>query len=123
MRRGRRCRATRKFRWIAGGRAKQGGIGCLADLFPRVTKAYLIGEAAPEFLRTLEGRTEAVVCGDLEAATTAAYADARRSGEEEIVLFSPACASFDQFTDFEARGEVFRAAVHALAAEPLKEAL
>ena len=56
-------------------------------------------------------------CGTVEAAARAAFEDARASGEAEpIVLFSPACASFDQFSDFEQRGEAFRAAVHALAA-------
>ncbi len=104
-----------KFRWIAGGRAKAGGIACLADLFPRVERAYLIGEAAQGFKSTLEGRAPVLVAGTLDAAVRAAFADARASGEAEIVLFSPACASFDQFSDFEARGEAFRAAVHALA--------
>jgi UDP-N-acetylmuramoylalanine--D-glutamate ligase len=63
-----------------------------------------------------------VISGDLATATAQAFADARRSGEDAIVLLSPACASFDQFEDFEARGEAFRAAVHALAAPAVKEA-
>ena len=109
-----------KFRWIAGGRAKEGGITSLADLFPRVIAAYLIGEAASDFETTLRERTRTVQAGSLQAATAAAFADARASGEEEVVLFSPACASFDQFTDFEARGEAFRAAVHALAPESVE---
>jgi UDP-N-acetylmuramoylalanine--D-glutamate ligase len=108
-----------RFYWIAGGRPKS-GIGCLSDLFGSVARAYLIGEAAADFARTLEGKAPAVQCGTVEAATRAAYEDARASGEAEpIVLFSPACASFDQFSDFEQRGEAFRAAVHALAALPL----
>ena len=108
-----------RFRWIAGGRPKS-GIACLSDLFPAVAKAYLIGEAAEDFAAALAGRAPAAVCGTLEAATRAAFDDARRSGEADpIVLFSPACASFDQFTDFEARGEAFRAAVHELAAVPV----
>jgi UDP-N-acetylmuramoylalanine--D-glutamate ligase len=103
-----------RFYWIAGGRPKT-GIGCLADLFPAIAGAYLIGEAAPAFARDLEGHAPAEISGSLEAAVAAAYADAAAGGEEAVVLFSPACASFDQFTDFEARGEAFRAAVHGLA--------
>jgi UDP-N-acetylmuramoylalanine--D-glutamate ligase len=97
--------------WIVGGRAKTDGIGGLADLFPRVTRAYLIGEAEAAFEATLAGRAECRRCGTLEAATAAAAHDARASGKEAVVLLSPACASFDQFPDFEARGDAFRAAV------------
>jgi UDP-N-acetylmuramoylalanine--D-glutamate ligase len=57
-----------------------------------------------------------VKSGTIEAAVQAAFADARAAGGDAIVLLSPACASFDQFTDFEARGEAFRAAVQHLAA-------
>jgi UDP-N-acetylmuramoylalanine--D-glutamate ligase len=101
--------------WIAGGRAKEGGIEALADLFPRVERAYLVGEAAGEFSRTLEGRAPHVHCRDLGAAVSQAFADAQASGQGGIVLLSPACASFDQFADFEARGEAFRTAVRDLA--------
>jgi UDP-N-acetylmuramoylalanine--D-glutamate ligase len=104
-----------KFYWIAGGQPKVGGIDSLADLFGRVEKAYLIGEAAPAFAEVLKGKAEAVVSGTMEQATAQAYADAAASGQEAIVLLSPACASFDQFADFEARGEAFRAAVQRLA--------
>jgi UDP-N-acetylmuramoylalanine--D-glutamate ligase len=104
-----------RFYWIAGGRPKAGGIDCLSDLFGGVIKAYLIGEAADSFAATLEGHVPAVCVGTLDAAVAEAYADARAAGQPAIVLFSPACASFDQYTDFEARGEAFRAAVHALA--------
>jgi UDP-N-acetylmuramoylalanine--D-glutamate ligase len=100
--------------WIAGGRAKEGGIAELADLFPRVTRAYLVGEAAEDFAASLEGRADYAQCGTIEAAAAAAYADAAATGEDAIVLLSPACASFDQFADFEARGEAFRATVQAL---------
>ena len=103
-----------KVYWIAGGRPKAGGIDDLADLFPRVAKAYLIGEAAPAFAGTLAGKTPCVEVGTLDAAVRAAFADAKASGGAPIVLFSPACASFDQYSDFEARGEAFRAAVHGL---------
>ena len=104
--------------WIAGGRPKAGGIDDLADLFPHVVKAYLIGEAAPAFAQTLNGQAPHTEVGTLDAAVRAAFADARAqfkaTGIEPIVLFSPACASFDQYSDFEARGDAFRAAVHGL---------
>jgi UDP-N-acetylmuramoylalanine--D-glutamate ligase len=111
-----------KFYWIAGGRAKAGGIDSLAEFFPRVTKAYLVGEAAQDFARTLEGKAPTTLSGTIETATAQAFADARASGEDAVVLLSPACASFDQFPDFEVRGDAFRAAVRALAAQPSKEA-
>jgi UDP-N-acetylmuramoylalanine--D-glutamate ligase len=104
-----------KFYWIAGGQPKTGGIDSLADLFGRIEKAYLIGEAAPAFAEVLKGKASAVVSGTIEQATAQAYTDAAASGQEAIVLLSPACASFDQFADFEARGEAFRAAVQRLA--------
>jgi UDP-N-acetylmuramoylalanine--D-glutamate ligase len=104
-----------KFYWIAGGLAKTGGIESLTDLFPRIEKAYLVGDAAPAFAQTLRGKALAVDCGTIEAAVQQAYADAKASGQEAVVLLSPACASFDQFADFEERGEAFRAAVQRLA--------
>jgi UDP-N-acetylmuramoylalanine--D-glutamate ligase len=111
-----------KFYWIAGGQPKTGGIDSLSDLFPRIEKAYLVGEAAPAFAETLSGKAQAVECGTIEAATARAFADAAASGQEAIVLLSPACASFDQFADFEARGEAFRAAVVALTSPATKGA-
>jgi UDP-N-acetylmuramoylalanine--D-glutamate ligase len=101
--------------WIAGGIAKDGGIAPLAAFFPRIRHAFLIGEAAPDFARTLHGTAPYTVSGTLDAAVAAAHAAAR--GTRGIVLLSPACASFDQFTDFEARGEAFRRLVQDLAAE------
>ncbi len=103
--------------WIAGGRPKAGGIDDLADLFDRLAKVYLIGEAAPAFAETLAGKAPCIESGTLDVAVRAAFADARaeaQAGGETIVLFSPACASFDQFSDFEARGEALRTAVHGL---------
>ncbi len=111
-----------RFYWIAGGRPKAGGIDGLEDLFPRIAKAYLIGEASSEFAATLEGKAPYALAGDIETATRAAFADARAAGEDAIVLLSPACASFDQFPDFEVRGEAFRAAVQGLLDKPLKGA-
>ncbi|MBN9481478.1 MAG: UDP-N-acetylmuramoyl-L-alanine--D-glutamate ligase [Bordetella sp.] len=103
--------------WIAGGRAKDGGVESLRDLFPRVARAYLIGEAADAFAATL-GETPHVVAGTMERAVQMAAADAAEAGGDQVVLLSPACASFDQFPDFEVRGEAFRAAVLALGARP-----
>jgi UDP-N-acetylmuramoylalanine--D-glutamate ligase len=112
-----------KVYWIAGGQPKSGGIEPLTDLFPRVEKAYLIGEGAPDFARTLKGKADFVDCGTIDAAVARAYADAAASGQDAIVLLSPACASFDQFTDFEARGDAFRAAVRSLTLDEPKGAL
>lgn len=96
--------------WIAGGRPKTGGITPLEPFFPRIRGAYLIGEAAAEFSATLQGKVVTQSCGTLQAAFAAACADAVASGAPSpVVLFSPACASFDQFRDFEARGDAFRA--------------
>ena len=107
-----------RFFWIAGGRPKTGGIDALADLFPAVARAYLIGEAEEAFASTLEGRVPYARAGNMDAAVRAAFADARKEEGEAIVLFSPACASFDQYADFEERGEAFRAAVQALISPP-----
>ncbi|OGN50588.1 MAG: UDP-N-acetylmuramoyl-L-alanine--D-glutamate ligase [Caulobacterales bacterium RIFCSPHIGHO2_01_FULL_67_30] len=106
-----------KVFWIAGGKPKDGGIDNLADLFPRVAKAYLIGEAAEAFATTL-GDTPHVISKTMDAAVAAAAADAASAGGDQIVLLSPACASFDQYPDFEVRGEAFRAAVLNLGATP-----
>lgn len=108
-------RAYKKVYWIAGGVPKAEGIGPLAPLFGRVAKAYLIGDAADAFARTLGDAVPNVKSGTLEKAVAAALEDARNSGDEDpIVLLSPACASFDQFKDFEARGDAFRHAVEDL---------
>ncbi|HSC60400.1 MAG TPA: UDP-N-acetylmuramoyl-L-alanine--D-glutamate ligase [Rhizomicrobium sp.] len=102
--------------WIAGGRAKEGGIETLKPHFNRIRKAYLIGEAADDFAKTLGG-TEHEISGTLEKAVASAFADARAAAAAApVVLLSPACASFDQFKDFEARGDAFRDFVKHLAA-------
>ena len=103
-----------RVHWILGGVPKAGGIEALAPLFGRVARAYLIGEAADAFARTLDGRVLSRRCGTLEAAVAAAAEDARQASGNQTVLFSPACASFDQFRNFEARGDAFRALVAAL---------
>ena len=101
--------------WIAGGKAKDGGIESLAPYFPRIRRAYLIGEAAHAFSRTLDGKTPYEISGTLDTAVIAAARDAATSqAAAPVVLLSPACASYDQFKDFEQRGDAFRAAVARL---------
>jgi UDP-N-acetylmuramoylalanine--D-glutamate ligase len=95
--------------WIVGGRPKAGGLDGLEPFFPRIARAYLIGEAADAFAAQLGGQVDHVQCATLDRAIEAAAADARRSrGAEPVVLLSPACASYDQFANFEARGKSFR---------------
>ncbi len=101
--------------WIAGGKPKTGGITSLAGFFPRIRKAYLIGAAADEFAKTLEGKVDHVTAGTLGRAVAEAARDAAASGlDRAVVLLSPACASYDQFDNFEARGDAFRRLVQEL---------
>jgi UDP-N-acetylmuramoylalanine--D-glutamate ligase len=101
--------------WILGGKPKQGGIAALEGFFPRIAKAYLIGEASEEFAATLAGKAAFARCGTLAKAVAAAAADAAASrAAEPVVLLSPACASYDQFPNFEVRGDAFRALIAAL---------
>jgi UDP-N-acetylmuramoylalanine--D-glutamate ligase len=103
--------------WIAGGRAKEGGIGSLAPLFPRIARAFLIGECAMSFAATLaEHGVAHEIALTLDEAVPAAFAAARAEAPS-VVLLSPAAASFDQFANFEARGAAFRAAVTRLKPE------
>jgi UDP-N-acetylmuramoylalanine--D-glutamate ligase len=98
--------------WIAGGKPKEGGIEGLARFFPRIRKAYLIGEASHQFARTLDGKVLYEVSGTLDVAVASAAVDAAASvAPSTVVLLSPACASYDQFKDFEQRGDAFRALV------------
>jgi UDP-N-acetylmuramoylalanine--D-glutamate ligase len=100
--------------WIAGGKPKLGGITGLAEYFPRIRKAYLIGEAAQEFAATL-GSVPHEISQTLEVAVEHASRDAEASGlADPVVLLSPACASFDQYRNFEIRGTRFRDLVTAL---------
>jgi len=101
--------------WILGGQPKTGGIDSLRGFFPRVRKAYLIGAAAADFARALGSDVPYETCGTLDRAVAAAARDAADSAAAEpVVLLSPACASFDQYRNFEIRGEAFRALVLAL---------
>jgi UDP-N-acetylmuramoylalanine--D-glutamate ligase len=101
--------------WIAGGKPKAGGITSLVEFFPRIRKAFLIGEAAQEFAATLEGKVPYEISATLEAAVpAAAFAAAADGLADAVVLLSPACASFDQFRNFEIRGDRFRELVLGL---------
>jgi len=101
--------------WIAGGKPKTGGITSLAEYFPRIRKAYLIGEAAKEFAATLEGKVPYDIVETVDRAVPAAARDAEASGlQEPVVLLSPACASFDQYPNFEVRGKAFTDLVRAI---------
>ena len=101
--------------WIAGGKPKEGGIESLSAFFPHVRRAYLIGEAAGGFGRTLDGKVPYEGSATLDVALARAATDAANSpAPAPVVLLSPACASYDQFKDFEHRGDVFRALVAGL---------
>jgi len=101
--------------WIAGGKSKTGGIESLRKFFPRIRKAYLIGEAANEFAATLGDAVPHEIDGTLDKALLAAARDAEAAvSPEPVVLLSPACASFDQYRNFEVRGDAFRDLVRAL---------
>ncbi len=119
-------KALRSFEnifWIAGGKAKEGGIEPLRPLFNKIAKAYLIGTAQDEFARVLEDTVATQRCGTLEVAIAQAGADALRSAAAEpVVLLSPACASYDQFPNFEVRGDFFRTLVQAFIARQSGEA-
>ncbi len=96
--------------WIAGGSADKDGIETLSPCFKNISRAYLIGETAKDFERTLRAaKTPAKISGELRMAILCAVKDALASkAKNPVVLLSPACASFDQFKDFEARGDAFR---------------
>jgi UDP-N-acetylmuramoylalanine--D-glutamate ligase len=101
--------------WIAGGRPKEGGITSLGPWFKNIVHAFLIGEAESDFAQTLEGHVPYTRCGDLAAALARASEAARAGGRPSpVVLLSPACASFDQWENFEARGEGFKKLVAGL---------
>lgn len=107
---GKSLAAFDNIRWIAGGQPKTGGIETLEPLFPNISKAYLIGDAAEQFANSL-GETPHQICGTLGEAVKQAVADAKTG---DTVLLAPACASFDQFDSFEHRGEMFEQLVGAI---------
>ncbi|MDW5313143.1 UDP-N-acetylmuramoyl-L-alanine--D-glutamate ligase [Rhizobium sp. PL01] len=101
--------------WIAGGLPKEGGITSLSPFFPKVAKAYLIGEAAPAFAVALGDTVSFEISGTLERAVAHAAADAERDeAAQSAVMLSPACASFDQYKNFEVRGDAFVSHVAAI---------
>ncbi len=100
-----------KVHWILGGQAKTDELDACMPFFDHVTTAYTIGESGPMFAQLLSPVMDVLECGILEDAVARAHEGARAG---DTVLLSPACASFDQFRDFEARGDAFRAAVEAL---------
>ncbi len=101
--------------WIAGGIAKTGGIEPLKPWFGNIRKAYLIGVAADEFSKILDGVLPYEVSGTLDVAVKQAAQDALSSDvAQPVVLLSPACASFDQYKNFEIRGDAFVKSVAAL---------
>jgi UDP-N-acetylmuramoylalanine--D-glutamate ligase len=105
--------------WIVGGTMKEGGITPLAPLFKRIARAYLVGASSDVFAKTLDRRVLYERCETLEraletAARDAAQAEAMSDKVNPIVLLSPACASYDQFKNFEVRGDRFRDLVAAL---------
>jgi UDP-N-acetylmuramoylalanine--D-glutamate ligase len=97
-----------KIYWIAGGIAKSGGIEPLQPHFKRIKKAYLIGVAAADFAKTLDGQVPFEISETLARAVTSAARDAVLAGDKSaVVLLSPACASFDHYKNFEVRGDAF----------------
>ena len=103
--------------WIAGGRAKEGGFAGLEPFLPHVTHSFLIGEAAEDMARWLDGKTPVTIVGTMERAVAAAHAMAVAGGGAGVILLSPACASFDQYPNFEVRGRHFVSLVEALPGE------
>jgi UDP-N-acetylmuramoylalanine--D-glutamate ligase len=103
--------------WILGGKPKTGGISSLAPYFGRIAHAYLIGVASDAFAAELDGKVSYTLCGTMDRAVAAAAEDAARDDTpaEPVVLLSPACASFDQYRNFEKRGDHFRDLVLARA--------
>jgi UDP-N-acetylmuramoylalanine--D-glutamate ligase len=103
--------AFEKIRWICGGQAKTDNLDECAPHFSHVRKAYTIGEAGELFASLLSPHMDVAQCQTLERAVGEAAAEAQ---EGDTVLLSPACASFDQFRDFEDRGDQFRRLVEGL---------
>ena len=103
--------------WIIGGKSKEGGIEPLRPLFQKVRKAYLIGASTEDFAKTLGDEVAFERCGALDVAIASAARDAALcDGPEPVVLLSPACASYDQFPNFEVRGNQFRDLARAIVA-------
>lgn len=110
----RALKAFDNIHWIAGGRPKEKDFSALLPLMASVKHAYLIGEAADAIAHDVGGGVDVTDCADLSHAIDAAFASAV---EGDVILLSPACTAFDQFRDFEARGEVFRTLVKKIEEE------
>ena len=108
-----------RVHWILGGIPKSDGIEPARRFFGKVARAYLIGAAQQQFAAVLQGAgVPYVLCDNLRAATFAAAKDALAAQQGGVVLLAPACASFDQFADFTARGDAFCAAVQEITQQP-----
>tara|TARA_R110002033_G_scaffold76978_4_gene128659 strand:+ start:62209 stop:63543 length:1335 start_codon:yes stop_codon:yes gene_type:complete len=97
-----------KIHWILGGLPKSDSLAECEPFYPNVVRAYTIGEAGPLFQKLLAGHVPVESC---EMMLTAVQRAAANAAPGDVILLSPACASFDQFRDFEARGNCFRCAV------------
>jgi|TARA_R110002012_G_scaffold68932_11_gene178764 UDP-N-acetylmuramoylalanine--D-glutamate ligase len=104
--------AFENIHWIVGGLAKEPGLGECEAVLGHVKAAYTIGKAGPDFAALLDGRVPVEQCETLDRAVASA---AKSAAPGDTVLLSPACASFDQYADFEKRGDHFRALVERLA--------
>lgn len=109
--------------WVAGGRGKSGGIEPLTPFFDRIQHAFLIGEAAETFGKTLSGKVSFTLSGDLQQATKDAAEAAKEFARQNpdtrpVVLLAPAAASFDQFANFEVRGDAFKSSVFEITGDP-----
>jgi UDP-N-acetylmuramoylalanine--D-glutamate ligase len=106
--------------WIIGGKPKEGGLNGLEPFMPRVRQAFIIGEATDDFAAWCKkNKVPHTACGTLDVATEKAAAQAWKDEVKgAVVLLSPACASWDQFKNFEERGDKFAAQVQDMAAAP-----
>ena len=100
--------------WIAGGQLNEDTFSCLKTHLAQIQHAYLIGEATDRLAAELEGKVKITISKSLENAVRQAHENAQFENCSAVVLLSPACASFDQFANFEARGDGFREAVESL---------
>jgi len=100
--------------WIVGGLAKEGGIDPLLEFASHIRRAYIIGSSMDVFSATLEGKVPYSQCGTMEEAVRLAAENAQSEAAHSVILLSPAAASFDQYRNFELRGEDFRSHVASL---------
>lgn len=113
---GKALASYRNIFWIVGGQPKEGGLNGLENLAKNnVSQAFMIGDAAPDFSRwAQENNLKFSQSGTIDVAIKEAYDEARKSGQDAVVLLSPACASFDQFKSYEHRGDEFARIVNEL---------